>query len=42
VHLPAAGLLTPELDLVAEPFEHPDDGLAGLGRERVGQAGDED
>jgi hypothetical protein len=42
MHLPAAGLLSPELDLVAEPFKHLDDGLACLGRECVGQAGDEE
>ena len=42
VHLPAAGLLAPELDLVTQPLEHLDDGLAGLRRERVGQTGDEE
>lgn len=42
MHLPAAGLLGPELDLVTQPLEHLYDGLAGLRRERVGQTGDEE
>ena len=42
VQLAAAGLLAPELDLVAEPLEHPHGGRAGLRRDRVGQARDEE
>jgi hypothetical protein len=42
VHLPAAGLLLGEHDLVPEPLEHLDRRLRGLGEERVTDAGDEE
>ena len=41
MHLPAAGLLPPELDLVAEPLEHGDDRLSRFREQRVVVAGDE-
>jgi hypothetical protein len=41
MHLAAAGLAGGKNDGVAEPLEDADDGLAGLGKEGVVVAGDE-
>ena len=41
VHLPAAGLLLGELDLVPEPLQQPHDGPPGGREQRVAQTGDE-
>src|SRR5436305_770334 len=41
VHLPATGLRLGEFDRVAEPFEQPDHRAAGLGKDRVVEAGEE-
>ncbi len=41
VHLAAAGLVHRELDRVPEPLEQADHGPAGLGEDRVVEAGDE-
>ena len=42
MELAAAGLLGRELDVVAEPAEQADNGLADLGKQRVVVAGDEE
>jgi hypothetical protein len=42
VHLPAAGLLLREVDLVAEPLEQMYDRDAGRWEQRVVEAGDEE
>lgn len=41
VHLTAAGLFEREFDRLPEPFEQADGRLAGVGEERVDQAGAE-